>query len=684
MKALKYIFSLSLFILCFTGCEDEDNFDYLDKVELPSNISALFEVAQDNSGLVTITPNADGATIFKVYFGDATTEPVELKSGENIQHTYQEGTYDVKVEAFNIVGDMGEATKVLNVLFRAPENLEVTAEIDGSNPFQVNVSATADYAAAFNVYFDTSNTDEDPTPLALGETVSFEYPSVGDYTVRVVALSGGAETTETTVTVTVNVPVELPIDFEIFDASKFIGFGGVTAEVIDNPDSNGNTSAKVGRMIKGGPETWAGAVIITSAPLDFSAKKLIKLDVWSPRSGGKLLFKLENLSDGGTFIEKEITLQGNSSWEEVTVDLSDIDTALEYQKLVMFFDIGTIGDASSDWTFYIDNIRQEKVPTGATGIIGTWKMASEAGALGVGPAPGDTSWWNCDAGCVAARACYYNDLYVFGSDGAFYNVLGSDSWVEAWQGGSDSCGTPVAPHDGSNPATYVYNEGAGTVTLNGTGAYIGLPKANNAGELPNVAVPNAITYNVSFIDNDTMNVVIETGSGVFWQFRLVRESVTNPLVGVWKMESEAGALGVGPAPGDTSWWNCDAGCVSSRACYYDDLYVFGSDGAFYNVLGADSWIEGWQGGSDSCGTPVAPHDGSNPATYTYDQGAGTVTLNGTGAYIGLPKVNNVGELPNVAVPNAITYSVTFIDSDTISVVIETGSGVFWQYRLVKI
>ena len=684
MKALKYIFSLSLFILCFTGCEDEDNFDYLDRVELPSNISALFEVAQDNSGLVTITPNADGASIFKFYFGDGTTEPVELKSGENIQHTYQEGTYDVKVEAFNIVGDMSEATKVLNVLFRAPENLEVTAEIDGSNPFQVNVSATADYAAAFNVYFDTSNTDEDPTPLALGETVSFEYPSVGDYTVRVVALSGGAETTETTVTVTVNVPVELPIDFEIFDASKFIGFGGVTAEVIDNPDSNGNTSAKVGRMIKGGPETWAGAVIITSAPLDFSAKKLIKLDVWSPRSGGKLLFKLENLSDGGTFIEKEITLQGNSSWEEVTVDLSDIDTALEYQKLVMFFDIGTIGDASSDWTFYIDNIRQEKVPTGATGIIGTWKMASEAGALGVGPAPGDTSWWNCDAGCVAARACYYNDLYVFGSDGAFYNVLGSDSWVEAWQGGSDSCGTPVAPHDGSNPATYVYNEGAGTVTLNGTGAYIGLPKANNAGELPNVAVPNAITYNVSFIDNDTMNVVIETGSGVFWQFRLVRESVTNPLVGVWKMESEAGALGVGPAPGDTSWWNCDAGCVSSRACYYDDLYVFGSDGAFYNVLGADSWIEGWQGGSDSCGTPVAPHDGSNPATYTYDQGAGTVTLNGTGAYIGLPKVNNVGELPNVAVPNAITYSVTFIDSDTISVVIETGSGVFWQYRLVKI
>merc|ERR1712000_17612 len=131
-------------------------------------------------------------------------------------------------------------------------------------------------------------------------------------------------------------------------------------------------------------------------------------------------------------------------------------------------------------------------------------LAPEAGALAVGPALGDTSWWSCDAACVGDRACQYDDQFVFGSDGSFTNVLGADTWVEGWQGGSDACGTPVAPYDGTASATYTYNESAGTITINGTGAYIGLPKANNEGELPNVAVPSTITYNVSLENSTTM------------------------------------------------------------------------------------------------------------------------------------------------------------------------------------
>ena len=86
----------------------------------------------------------------------------------------------------------------------------------------------------------------------------------------------------------------------------------------------------------------------------------------------------------------------------------------------------------------------------------------------------------------------------------------------------DACGTPVAPYDGTASATYTYNESAGTITINGTGAYIGLPKANNEGELPNVAVPSTITYNVSLENSTTMNVHIESGAGVFWQYKLVK------------------------------------------------------------------------------------------------------------------------------------------------------------------
>jgi hypothetical protein len=67
-------------------------------------------------------------------------------------------------------------------------------------------------------------------------------------------------------------------------------------------------------------------------------------------------------------------------------------------------------------------------------IVGTWKLAPEAGALGVGPALNDVSWWSSSSDDVTTRACLFDDEYVFNADGTFQNILGSETWVEAWQG----------------------------------------------------------------------------------------------------------------------------------------------------------------------------------------------------------------------------------------------------------
>lgn len=360
IKKIKYLFSVSLALLFFLNCsEDVNNLSFIDDVVAPTNLKAVFNIVPDNSGLVSITPNADGAVSYEIGFGDGSEDIAVVETGESVNHVYAEGNYTVSIKAIGITGLESEATQQLVVSFRAPENLVINADIDDSNPFQVNVSATADYAASFLVYFDSSNPDEEPTPMALEETVSFVYPLVGDYTVRVVAQSGGVETIEGTADVTVSTPTELPIDFEVFDTTVFFGFGGASGEVIDNPDTNGNSSAKVAKIVKGAPEVWAGNVIVASSPIDFSTKKLITLDVWSPRPGGTLTFKLENLNDAGIFIEKQVTLVGNSQWEEVSIDFSDIDEAQSYQKLVWFFDLGTAGDGSDDWTFYVDNIDQD-------------------------------------------------------------------------------------------------------------------------------------------------------------------------------------------------------------------------------------------------------------------------------------------------------------------------------------
>jgi hypothetical protein len=120
-----------------------------------------------------------------------------------------------------------------------------------------------------------------------------------------------------------------------------------------------------------------------------------------------------------------------------------------------------------------------------------------------------------------------DDVYYFGADGSFTNVQGGSTWLEGWQNGgaAEACGAPVAPHDGSADATYVYDAEAGTLMLDGTGAHLGLPKAVNTGEISNgAAIPDSVTYQVEALPSDgsAMTVYIESGSGVFWTFDLVK------------------------------------------------------------------------------------------------------------------------------------------------------------------
>ena len=64
---------------------------------------------------------------------------------------------------------------------------------------------------------------------------------------------------------------------------------------------------------------------------------------------------------------------------------------------------------------------------------------------------------------------------------------------------------------------------------------------------------------------------------------------------------------VGPGWKNGDWWNISENDVTTRAYYFDDLYVFNFDGSFENVLGDETWLESWQGvDSDRCGTPISP------------------------------------------------------------------------------
>jgi hypothetical protein len=184
-----------------------------------------------------------------------------------------------------------------------------------------------------------------------------------------------------------------------------------------------------------------------------------------------------------------------------------------------------------------------------------------------------------------------------------------------------------------------------------------------------------------------MTVQINFGPG-WWQFVYQKIAVNNPptpIEGTWKLAGQAGALSVGPASNDLSWFSSNLGDVTTRACLFDDSIKFAPGGIMTHYMDGSTWLEGWQGApAEGCGTPVAPHTGG-AATYTFDAALGTLTVNGLGAHMGLAKVHNAGELTSPAgAVSSIIYNVAFSNGgNTMTVQINFGPG-WWQFVYQKI
>jgi hypothetical protein len=151
----------------------------------------------------------------------------------------------------------------------------------------------------------------------------------------------------------------LPLTFESSTLNyAFTNFDGGAVTIVNNPVSGtGNTSAKVGKMVKGAGQPWGGSYITLDSRIDFSTKKTFKVKVYSPRVGAKLLLKVENLTDGNISFDKEVATTVANAWEELTFDYSAISTTNSYQKIVLIFDLGTVGDGSANFTYYFDDIK---------------------------------------------------------------------------------------------------------------------------------------------------------------------------------------------------------------------------------------------------------------------------------------------------------------------------------------
>ena len=367
MKKITFIYSFAfLLLVSAVSCSIKDGIDqdtsFLTTVK-SANVAKIFDISTDNSGRVKITPTGEGVSSFVVNFGHGTgaAGSATVMTGGNTTHVYPEGSYTVSIVSIDIAGIQTTATYPLVVTYRAPENVAVTTSQSVHN---IQVSAKADYAASYLVYFGDV-TNETGTALAAGATASHVYATSGNYTVKVTALSGGAARTDKTVAVVVTDPFGFPIDFDNAFISYFFGnFGGGQGfATVANPNATGlNTSAKVGKFTRG-YEAWSGTYSPLDVPIDFAVGKKIKVYVYNPDPaliGKSLNVELEAAVGGtpsnGVGVLK-VALTKSGAWEELVFDFSTnkgIPATAKFAQLVLRFNDSVDGAGA---IIYVDNFR---------------------------------------------------------------------------------------------------------------------------------------------------------------------------------------------------------------------------------------------------------------------------------------------------------------------------------------
>ena len=367
MKKITFIYSFAfLLLVSAVSCTVKDGIDqnlsFLTTAN-SVNVNKIFDISTDNSGKVKITPTGEGVSSFLVTFGHGTgaSATATVLAGGNTTHVYPEGNYTVAIASTDISGNQTTVSYPLVVTYRAPENIAVTINQTVHN---VKVSAKADYAASYLVYFgDIAN--ETGTALANAAEISHVYATSGNYNVRVVALSGGAAKSEKTTAIVVTDPFGLPIDFDNAFISYFFGTfgGGQQFAKVANPSVSGiNTSALVGKFTRGF-EAWSGTYSPLDTPIDFSVGKKIKVYVYNPDPamvGKSLNVELEAATGGtpanGVGVLK-VALTKSGTWEELVFDFSTIaaiPATAKFNQLVLRFNDSADGAGA---IIYVDNFR---------------------------------------------------------------------------------------------------------------------------------------------------------------------------------------------------------------------------------------------------------------------------------------------------------------------------------------
>ena len=364
MKNIYKIFSSIFILFVLIGCAEDfsDNNEFAKNIAPPSNVSASFDITQDNTGLVTITPTGEGAISFVVDYGDGSPVSSSIKTGGSVKHTFKEGNHTLKITATGLNNLTTTADVSLTVSFNAPENLQVTIENDTNVSKKVNVTATADWATVFD--FISGEAGADPVTANIGETASFTYKEAGTYTVKVVARGAAIATTELsqefevtailapTVSATTPPARQSSTLVSVYSDAYTavgnvnmnpdwgqIGFGSGYAEL----DLNGDKITHYSKL------SYQG---VTFDDIDVSGMEYLHIDAWTADMNQLKIFTISRSTGDPHSVSKELT---KDEWTSIDIPIEEFTDQGASWSDVFQFKFETV----DQWTqadVFLDNI----------------------------------------------------------------------------------------------------------------------------------------------------------------------------------------------------------------------------------------------------------------------------------------------------------------------------------------
>jgi len=404
MKTIKYLFSLCLMALTVWTCADDEKNVDLNSATAPTELDIQFEITQDNSGLVTMTPLGEGAVSFDIAFGDDTPDPVSLEIGNNVSHTYSEGTYTVSMTGYGVTGLTSEITKELVVSFQAPTNLEVSIENDAAVSKQVNVTVNADFAVNYEVFSGESGV-VDPVVANIGDTAVLQYSDAGFYDITIVVMGGAIETTtyveENFEVTAIEAPVVSAPTPPARQPDDVISIFSAAYDDVEGTDyfpdwGQGSQGSSWAMFDLAGDEvlqyvnlSYQGIALAEGTTVDVSAMEYLHVDVWTTDAVTDIETNLIN-NAGGTVTQTPIS-QPLSAGEWTSLDIPISDYTDQGQVVSEIFQLMFVGEPWAAGTVFIDNIYFYKESTDAfdDGLLvnGDFELGSANWLIGVGPDP---------------------------------------------------------------------------------------------------------------------------------------------------------------------------------------------------------------------------------------------------------------------------------------------------------